>query len=160
MPTRRQVVFSAFMIAVLAGPARAGSDDTVLLTVTGPDGMREYTRADFEALGLESFSTTTIWSEGAEEFTGVSLSILLDSLDVQSGALSAKAINDYAVEIPVSDAVEGGPIIAFLRNGEEMSVRDKGPLWLIYPFDDNPDYQSEVIYSRSIWQLDRIEILP
>ena len=38
-------------------------------------------------------------------------------------------------------------------------MRDKGPLWIIYPYDQNTDYQTEVIYSRSIWQLDRIEVL-
>jgi hypothetical protein len=40
-----------------------------------------------------------------------------------------------------------------------MSVREKGPLWVIYPFDDVPEYQNETIYSRSIWQLDRIEVV-
>ncbi|RYH00603.1 oxidoreductase, partial [Salipiger sp. IMCC34102] len=39
-----------------------------------------------------------------------------------------------------------------------MQVRDKGPLWIVYPYDDTPEYRSEVIYSRSIWQLDRIEV--
>ena len=75
------------------------------------------------------------------------------------GTLKATAINDYAVEIPVEDAVEGGPIIAFMRNGAPMSVRDKGPLWIVYPYDSDPAYQTEVIYSRSIWQLDRIEVM-
>ena len=68
--------------------------------------------------------------------------------------------HDYAVEIPVSDSVEDGPILAYELNGAPMSVRDKGPLWLVYPYDQNPEYRSEVIYSRSIWQLDRIEVLP
>ena len=56
--------------------------------------------------------------------------------------------------------MEGGPIIAYMMNGEEMSVRNKGPLWLVYPYDLNHEYRSEVIYSRSIWQLDRIDVLP
>ena len=43
-------------------------------------------------------------------------------------------------------------------NGEIMSLRDKGPLWVIYPYDQNAAYRSEVTYSRSIWQLDRIEV--
>ena len=73
--------------------------------------------------------------------------------------MKATAINDYAVEIPVSDAVVGGPIVAYFLNGEPMSVRDKGPLWIVYPFDADPHYQTEVIYSRSIWQLDRIELI-
>ena len=42
--------------------------------------------------------------------------------------------------------------------GAPMSVRDKGPLWIVYPYDQNTDYQSEVVFSRSIWQLNRITI--
>jgi hypothetical protein len=39
-----------------------------------------------------------------------------------------------------------------------MSLREKGPLWIIYPFDSSPEYQTELTYSRSIWQLNRIEV--
>ena len=76
----------------------------------------------------------------------------------EDGTITATAINDYAVEIPMSDAVEGGPIIAYHTNGEEMSRRDKGPLWVVYPYDSDIAYQTELVYSRSIWQLDRISV--
>jgi hypothetical protein len=92
-------------------------------------------------------------------FEGVSLDVITDLLGVEEGTLLATAINDYTVEIPVADAVPGGPIIAYLMDGEEMSVREKGPLWVVYPYDSNADYRSEVVYSRSIWQLDRIEVV-
>jgi len=104
--------------------------------------------------------TTTIWTEGMQTFEGVALVDLLAAIEAEGANLRAIALNDYAVDIPVSDAVEGGPIVAFLRNGETMSLRDKGPLWVIYPFDSSPEYQTEQIYSRSIWQLDRIEVQP
>lgn len=68
------------------------------------------------------------------------------------------AVNDYAVEIPVESWPGTGPIVAYLNNGAPMSLRDKGPLWIVYPFDNTPDYQTEVVYSRSIWQLDRISV--
>jgi hypothetical protein len=71
----------------------------------------------------------------------------------------ATAINDYTVEIPMSDAVEGGPIIAYLMDGNEMSIRDKGPLWVIYPYDSDADFRSEVVFTRSIWQLDRLVVI-
>ena len=72
--------------------------------------------------------------------------------------LEAVALNDYAVTIPASDAVEGGPIVAYAHNGQAMSVREKGPLWVVYPFDANDTYKSEEYYARSIWQLDRIVV--
>jgi hypothetical protein len=88
----------------------------------------------------------------------VELDDLLDAIGAEGETLRAIAANDYAVDIPVADAVDGGPIIAYLRNGEAMSLREKGPLWIVYPFDSSPEYQSELIYSRSIWQLNRIEV--
>ncbi len=137
----------------------------IVLTVTGEidvtnaEGALVFDYDALAALDAETFETTTIWTEGLNSFQGVSLKTLTDLLGTKEGTLLATAINDYTVEIPVSDAVEGGPIIAYLMNDKEMSVRDKGPLWVIYPYDSNADYRSEVVYSRSIWQLDRIEVV-
>ncbi|WP_397543555.1 molybdopterin-dependent oxidoreductase [Roseovarius salis] len=137
----------------------------VILTVTGDIGVRntpaaaEFDRAMLRSIGQRDISTTTIWTSGKVTFTGVPLRSLLDRLGVSSGKLEARAINEYSVTIPVSDAVPDGPIIAYSRDGEEISIREKGPLWIIYPYDQNPDYQSEVIYARSIWQLDRIDVI-
>lgn len=131
------------------------------LCVTLPDGsMQGYSSEELRQMPAVEFETSTIWTEGVTTFTGVALNTLLDELGIDSGTLKAVAANDYAVQIPVSDAVEGGPIMAYDRDGQPMSLREKGPLWVVYPYDSNSDYQSEVIYSRSIWQLTRIEAQP
>lgn len=141
-------------------PAPTGE---IVLTVTGEIGVTNQGDAavfDLEmlrALGEVTFDTTTPWTDGVQSFTGVSLEVLMQAVGVSEGTLTATAINDYAVEIPVSDAVTDGPMIAYLQNGDPMSVREKGPLWVVYPFDANEDYQSEVVYSRSIWQLASID---
>jgi len=131
--------------------------EEALLTLTMGDSTRTYDRAALEALGETEFTTTTIWTEGPQTFTGVPLNVLLADAGIATGTLSARAINDYAVEIPVDEALEDGPIVAYTRNGAPMSVRDKGPLWLVYPYDSDPAFQTEVVFSRSIWQLDRLE---
>lgn len=138
----------------------------VVLTVSGAIGVTNGgDAASFDAqmlqdLGTTSFATSTIWTQGVITFEGVSLKGLLDRLGVTGGTLRMTAINDYAIEVPVSDAIEGGPILAHSQDGVAMSVRDKGPLWLVYPYDLNSDYRTEVIYARSIWQLAKIEVLP
>jgi len=129
-----------------------------VLTVTYGADVVTFDQDALEELGAVTFETETIWTEGVQTFTGVLLETLVAEFPIDDGMLIASAINDYSVEIPVSDAVEGGPIVAYLHNGEQMSVRDKGPLWIVYPYDSTPDYQAELIYSRSIWQLDRIEM--
>ncbi|MFV0334260.1 MAG: oxidoreductase [Tropicimonas sp.] len=147
---------------MLGAPLHAGE---ILLSVSGdvaaPETGDSWT-FDMEALrALPStrIETTTIWTEGRQSFEGVSLDVLLDHVGAAQGEIEASALNDYTVTIPTDDAVPGGPIIAYLHDGKEMSVREKGPLWIMYPFDDNESYRSEDYYARSIWQLDRLRIV-
>lgn len=127
--------------------------------VTNQDGKAVFDIDMLKAMEQVTFQTSTPWTDGVQSFTGVSLEALLRSVGVTEGTLTAKAINDYAIEIPVSDAVAGGPILAYLQNGDPMSIREKGPLWVVYPYDSKEDYQAEVIYSRSIWQLSSIDVM-
>lgn len=138
----------------------------VILTVQGQISQRNqgdvavFDQAMIEALGVEVMHTGTIWTEGVNEFHGVPLYRLLERVGASGGTLRLTALNEYAIEIPLSDAVEGGPVLAFQMDGKRLSPRDKGPFWMVYPFDQNPDYKNEVTYSRAIWQLSLIEVLP
>ncbi|MGJ8605184.1 MAG: oxidoreductase [Marivita sp.] len=158
---------AAIFVSMSLAPAWAQSlnapQGDVILTVNGSidttnvDETAQFDLEMLQALESTTIETATIWTEGTKTFQGVTLADLVALLGVKGTTLRATAINDYAVEIPVSDAVQDGPIVAYLLDGDTMSVRDKGPLWIIYPFDSNSSYRTEVIYSRSIWQLDRIE---
>lgn len=159
------IIATVFFASTVHAEQSAAPTDDVVLSITGAfanDSAGDTLLLDrnaLSALGMESFETTTIWTEGTQTFQGVPLSALARHIGVTQGTFFASAINDYTVEIPVSDATEGGPIVAMLLNGQEMSVRDKGPLWIVYPYDSSVEYRSEVIYSRSIWQLDRIKVV-
>lgn len=136
----------------------------VVLTVTGRlrrsnlPGGAALDLAMLEQMGREEIRTTTIWTEGVQVFTGVPLAALLECLGAEGRLLRAWAVNDYLAEMPMADARAPGPLIAYALNGEPMSVRDKGPLWLVFPYDAHVRWQSEEIYARSVWQLARIEL--
>lgn len=139
---------------------------TVILTVRGNiaqtngKGAAALDLATLESVGVTTMHTGTIWTEGTSAFEGVELAQLMDRLGATGSGLRLIALNEYAVEIPMSEAVAGGPLLAFRMDGKDLSPRDKGPLWMVYPYDTNPDYKNEVSYSRSIWQLTTIEVLP
>ena len=150
------VCFSLLMF-ISSAPTVAQAETTgVVLSIE--KGEREYrlTLEDIKAFTPVVFETETIWTHGVQSFEGVRLKDLLDSINISNGQLRAIAVNDYAVNIPVADAVSDGPIIAYKQNGAEMSRRRKGPLWIVYPYDDKKSDQTETVYSRSIWQLDRL----
>lgn len=143
--------------------ANSAPEGPVILSVAGLDGPPHelsFDRALLENLPSTRIETTTIWTEGVQSFVGVELAALLDHLGISSGTVRVVAANDYAIEIPVAEIQPGGALLAYLQNDQPMSRRDRGPIWLVYPYDSDVDLQTELIYSRSVWQLVRIEILP
>ena len=145
-------------LLVVTKSADASEPGTVLSVTDGSGAVHIFDLQALRDIGIESIVTSTIWTEGVHEFTGVPLVALLGHLDISGGEIEAFAINDYSVTIPVSDAQPGGPILAFEQDGDPIPRRRKGPLWIIYPFDSAPEYRTETIYSRSIWQLNRLVI--
>lgn len=136
----------------------------VILTVSGAiertnaGAVADLDLAMLEGLGTETVRTSTPYTTGVQEFRGVPLKRLLDALGARGRLATMIALNDYRVAVPLGDAEIPGVILAFERNGEPMPVRDKGPLWLIYPLDDRPELDTRGTYAKLIWQLRRIEI--
>ncbi|KAF0676786.1 molybdopterin-dependent oxidoreductase [Profundibacterium mesophilum] len=157
----RRFLVLAGLLAALATP---GAAQEPVLTVDGLlDEKLNETELSFDmaalaAMPVTQFTTETIWTEGPQTFTGVPLHEFREMAAEDAETFRATALNNYAITIPFSDAVEDGPIIAYALNGAPMSRRGKGPLWIVYPYDDNPAYKSETIYSRSIWQLERVTL--
>jgi hypothetical protein len=156
-------------LCLMIGPARADSLGTptgpVVLTVSGldeasfPGGEVLFDIDMLRALGMIEIETSSIWTEGKHVYTGVLLKALVETLKIDTDLLKLIALNDYAVEFPTLEAYEDGPILAYWFDGAPMSVRDKGPVWLIYPYDSDAQYRTDTTFARSIWQLDRIEVL-
>ncbi|WP_029059165.1 molybdopterin-dependent oxidoreductase [Stappia stellulata] len=145
--------------SVLAGAARAEGE--VVLTVDGRiagGAPVDFTLGDLRALGVERVETTTPWHDGTMVFEGVLLSKLMTHVGAKGDNLTAIALNDFYTEIPLSDAVDYGVILAYRANGADLTVRDKGPLFVIYPFDRFSGLRNELYFSRSIWQLRRLTV--
>lgn len=68
------------------------------------------------------------------------------------------AANDYSFDIPLSDLTEYDVILAMQADGTRLSIRDKGPIWLMYPVDDFPELQDPKYNLRLIWQLTVMEL--
>jgi hypothetical protein len=109
-----------------------------------------------EALPQKTFTTKTPWYPAAVEFTGPLLRDVLAVAGAKGDKVVALALNDYKTEIPMSDAIQYDMIVARLLNGKPMLIRDRGPLFIVYPFDTKPELQAERYYNRSAWQLSRL----
>jgi len=146
---------AVFLAVIFAQSALAVEKQLGLITIQASEGSEEIV-LDIDALNaLEQieFTTSTIWFEGEAEFSGPSLSDVLQEIGRTGTSLEMTALNDYSVTMPVSEIGDQYPIVALRMNGKPMPVREKGPYWVMYPFDSFDEFQNETVYSRSIWQL-------
>lgn len=167
MMLRRDLLRAAGAMMLLPGaPAQAllPTTGTVVLTLSGRvmspnDGkLANFDMAMLERLPQTSFSTRTPWYAQARRFTGPLLRDVLREAGAQGSVLRARALNDYRIDIPFEDPQRYDLIIARLLDDRPMAVRDKGPLFAIYPFDAQPELRNAIYYSRSAWQLRTIEV--
>jgi hypothetical protein len=125
---------------------------------TNASGVAAFDRDMLEALGLETVTTTTPWHNGVVRFEGVSLAKLMATVGAKGKTVRAIALNDYTTTIPLDDFAKFGTILAMKRDGQYMPIRDKGPLFVIYPYDHDSSLKSQMYYARSAWQVKRLEV--
>jgi hypothetical protein len=85
------------------------------------------------------------------------LRTVLDRVGAKGTKIKASALNAYEAEIPFSD-LQYEPILAMRIDGQPLKMRDKGPLWIVYPRDAHRVLQDVIYDSRWVWQLKRLHI--
>lgn len=156
-------LLGAFTAVALPALALEAPKERPILTISGNIGVKnagEVARFDMkmlEALPQHSFTTRTPWYDKPVKFTGPLLADVLAAVKANGTTISAIAINDYKINIPVSDT-RHKPIVARLLDDQPMPVREKGPLFVVYPFDSSAELRNSTYYERSIWQLKAMEV--
>jgi hypothetical protein len=161
---KRRALLGSMAIAALPSMASA-HQPKVLLTVNGRIGRInentadtfKFTEAEFLKLGTTSITTGTPWTP-TWVFSGPLLLDVMRVAGVTSGKLVLKTLDDYSAPIPWDDLVRYDVILAHSQDGQCSNNKAWGPLWTIYPRDQNPDaFGGPIAESRFIWQVDRIK---
>lgn len=152
---------TAAVVLTLTGRVRIGNSapPAAGTTQTAPQAVARFDMAMLAAMPQHSFSTSTPWYANARRFTGPLLRDVLSAVGAQGESLRLTALNDYRVDMPYRDTQRFDVLLARLLDGQPMAIRDKGPLFVIYPFDSQRELRSAVYYSRSAWQLRQIDVL-
>ncbi|GHA94302.1 molybdopterin-dependent oxidoreductase [Modicisalibacter luteus] len=111
-----------------------------------------------QSLEQRETMTGTPWHEGKMTFKGPLGRSLLETVGAQGEIMRIDALNDYSASVPVEDFREHDVILAMSADNRRLRVRDHGPLFVIYPFDEEPSLLNEDVITRSVWQVKAIEI--
>jgi hypothetical protein len=128
------------------------------ITATNKGQRAVFDRPMLEAIAGEEIRTKTPWYTDEVHFQGVSFAKLMTEIGATGENLVITALDDYSREIPIEDLVKNKAILALKRDGQYLSVSDKGPLFVVYPYDSKMELKNEKYYSRSVWQVRRIEV--
>jgi hypothetical protein len=150
-------VAAAALLLALATPADAG--DTIL-AVTGKvtGGEMNLTLAEIKAMGSARIVTTTPRHDGRTSFEGVPMARFLEAVGAHGTTAYVQALNDFGIEIPLSDLTRFDAILALKTDGKYMEIADRGPLSIFFSYDDIEEVRNALFYSRSDWQIYSIEI--
>jgi hypothetical protein len=167
MNTIRLFTYIALAIVTIAN-ASAGSlakpEGKAILSISGKientnnGTVAEFDRAMLENIGLETIETTTPWYDSRVRFEGVPLDKLMQFVGATGTKMTVVALNDYVTTIPMEDFKKFKVVLALKRDGNYMPVRDKGPLFIVYPYESDPQLQSQTYYTRSAWQVAKLII--
>ncbi|GEK47582.1 molybdopterin-dependent oxidoreductase [Bisbaumannia pacifica] len=128
------------------------------ITHTNRGNEAHFDRRMLEALPWRSIETTTPWTDGVSRYRGPLARALLEAVGARGDSLEVTALNNFMAEIPVSDFRRHDVILAMERDGDPMRIRDYGPLFVLYPFDQHPELRNETIRFRSVWQVHQVTV--
>jgi hypothetical protein len=165
MTTILTLVLSLLTGATAVAGGLAPPEGKVILTLTGAiHATNGESAASFDLTMLDAMpgretTAATPWFEDVHTFQGVLLSEVVAAVGAEGRDLRVRAINGYEATIPAADVADLPIILATRIDGQELSVRDKGPIFIVYPFDLGPHLYNENYFSRSVWQVVSIQAL-
>ncbi|WP_116475633.1 molybdopterin-binding protein [Zobellella maritima] len=141
--------------------------EPVVLSISGPiieHGQHldrvDYTLRQLQAFPQDNITTSHVWTRQPHTYTGPALQQLLAPLFAHTTikTLTLGGLNGYSIAVDWSKVVPYDPILAWQDNGQAMSRRNKGPLWLMLPFDQVPVLQQAEFTHLMVWQLRHIKV--
>ena|SRR5258708_769556 len=165
-PTPTKTVYQEVTKGTLkAGDKIPAPQGNVILTVTGKIGTTNSgsdIKMDLpmiETVGQVDYTVMDPFEKKNATYRGVLMSNLLDLWQVSKDAtkLHVVALDDYSVDVPMSDLRKYPVIFALKENGDYMPVSVHGPAMLVYPYNDF-QFDTAVYNNYWAWQIKSIDI--
>ena len=161
----------AAMLSFIVLPAAHARDGTfpspegeIILTITGRIAYTNngdsaaFDETMLAALPSTVLETTTVVTDGVKQFDGFLMRDLLARVGAEGETVTATALNDYIIDIPMEDFERFDVLVATHMDGQRLLPSDKGPLWIVYPRDDHAQLQDIRYDYRWVWQLVRLKV--
>ena len=158
------LLLSICLVWTTSSSANTAASDEVVVEVSGnitpPNGsdVLYITREVIESLPQATITTSNHITSVPVKYRGPLFTDLLTSVSAKGDTVIVTAWDDYLAEIPIVDLKTYGVILATHEDGEQLSIENRGPLFVVFPFDHFPDIRNDLYYNKSVWQIKSIEV--
>ncbi|WP_316859391.1 molybdopterin-dependent oxidoreductase [uncultured Cohaesibacter sp.] len=138
--------------------------ERVILSVFGKishqnyEGVAKLDRPMLASIGMTMLNTHSVYSTNAHDWNGVLMRDLLAYVGAHGQEVEFRALDGYHITIPVSDFFDFDVLLAMQRDGQDLSIRSRGPTRLIYPIDNNRALRSQKYTPRFVWQIEKMTV--
>jgi len=91
------------------------------------------------------------------EFEGPKLADVLAAAGAEGGTVMIQAMDGYAVEVPMSEMMDKGAVVALSRDGKELGIGGFGPTQIVFPRAERDDL-AEMPDDWWIWSIYHISV--
>ncbi len=164
-PTTKTVYTEVTKGTLKAGDKIPAPTGDVILTVTGKigttnsNGAIKMDLATIESVGLVDYKVLDPFQKKDTVFRGPLMGNLLDLWQVAKDAtkLHVVALNDYVVDVPMSEVRKYPVVFALQQDGQYMPVSTRGPAMLVFPYNDF-QFDQTVFNDYWAWQIKTIDV--
>jgi len=131
-----------------------------LLTVssTSESINATFTQQQLMQLPQHEIKTNLPWTEDSHTYSGPRLEDVLTSLEAKGEWLTLRALDYYSVSVNINKIKKFNPILALKKDDKLLTVRSKGPIWLILPVDSYPELNAALYNDYMVWHLVKIDV--
>lgn len=130
------------------------------ISQTNVEKTLQFDMATLESMRIIEYKVDDPFIKKNILYSGVLLSDLLQVAGADKNATTLKlwALDDYSVEMKISDANKWPVIIATKADGAYMPLDQKGPLISVFPFNDFPEIDHLTYDNQWLWALAKITV--
>ena len=151
---------NTFLFLFLAVSCSLQATEKILLDINFSSGQgdRQYTLSQLLQLPQHEITTNLPWTEEPHTYSGPYRGDVLKSVQATGQWLCFEALDKYKVTLNYQRIKAFKPILALKRDGSFLTIRTKGPIWLILPVDDHAALDAALYNDFMVWHLVKIGV--
>lgn len=145
-------------VTFITNPSFADIEEKIFLKIEEKNDITVYI-GEIDNKYISSIITNTPWHDDLAKYTGVTLENFLQQYgDSEISKISISAMNGYIVDEDIGTFVNAGAMLVWLMNDHPISVHNKGPIIIVFPWYQNNSLRQDFFTSLAVWHVKSIHI--